>query len=426
MQSNRIRLGIVMKKIDWIIGIIAITAVLFVGSAFGKTDYCIQCHSEMDDSPKSPAVLIKSDIHYQRGLSCADCHGGDASKNDAEEAMSPKKGFVGKPSYRQIPNFCGRCHSDVEYMRKYEPKLRVDQLQLYWTSNHGKMLKKGDRRVAQCVSCHGVHNIKSIKNPQSPVNKINVPATCAKCHADKKYMHKYNIPTDQYAKYSRSVHGKLLLEKRDTSAPACNSCHGNHGATPPGLASISAACGECHGINRDLYNKSPHKEPWAELGYRQCVQCHDYHLIKELTDEDVGVGNNAVCIDCHDKGDGGYEAAFRIKASLDSLKYDIRIADSILAKAKKSGADVGELTFELGEASKGLIEARNRVHSFSPDVVGEVTSASMQKINIVIELGNDSLKALWHRKIGLILTSFLILLVAGLLYLKIRRVEKKK
>ena len=65
-------------------------------------------------------------------------------------------------------------------------------------------------------------------------------------------MKEYGIPTDQYEKYSKSVHGVALLQKHDLGAPACNKCHGNHGATPPGVESISKVCGTCHALNADL------------------------------------------------------------------------------------------------------------------------------------------------------------------------------
>jgi hypothetical protein len=38
------------------------------------------------------------------------------------------------------------------------------------------------------------------------------------------------IPHNQYEKFARSVHGIALLKKHDSGAPACNICHGNHGA----------------------------------------------------------------------------------------------------------------------------------------------------------------------------------------------------
>ena len=46
---------------------------------------CLACHSNMDPKDKTmgrfymDANALKKDVHYQKGVSCSDCHGGDAS-----------------------------------------------------------------------------------------------------------------------------------------------------------------------------------------------------------------------------------------------------------------------------------------------------------------------------------------------------------
>jgi len=222
----------------------------FLIIAFGDTvlakDECLNCHQELEDELQIPALKIKNDIHFQKGLTCADCHGGDPTSDDPDISMSRAKGFRGVPSHQTVPQFCARCHSDANFMKTYNPRLPVDQYQKYKTSIHGKKIVKGDEKVANCVSCHSVHEIMPANNPKSSIYPINLPQTCAKCHADEEYMKEYGIPTDQFSKFSVSVHGKALLEKKDIGAPACNDCHGNHGATPPGIGSISNVCEQCH------------------------------------------------------------------------------------------------------------------------------------------------------------------------------------
>jgi hypothetical protein len=41
-------------------------------------------------------------------------------------------GYTGKPNPQQIPAFCGKCHSDANLMKKFDPALRVDQVQEYF------------------------------------------------------------------------------------------------------------------------------------------------------------------------------------------------------------------------------------------------------------------------------------------------------
>jgi len=145
-------------------------------------------------------------------------------------------------------------------MRSYNPSLPVDQLEKYRTSVHWnaqcerRCKDSGVRKLSwkpRYTNCKGCE-IKSVC--------FKLPGTCATCHSNVEYMKPYKIPTDQYEKYAKSVHGIALLQKHDQGAPACNSCHGNHGAMPPGVESISKVCGTCHALNADLFSSSPHKK----------------------------------------------------------------------------------------------------------------------------------------------------------------------
>ena len=89
------------------------------------------------------------------------------------------------------------------FMRKYNPSLRTDQFSQYQTSVHGKLLAKGDTKVAVCIDCHGVHDLRPASDPRSKIRPLNVAQTCARCHSDAEYMHGYGIPTDQYGQLQK-------------------------------------------------------------------------------------------------------------------------------------------------------------------------------------------------------------------------------
>ena len=293
------------------ISLFAVAALFFrttKGSAEPPPNSCIKCHSGLADERLSkPTQLFDHDIHKERGLNCTDCHGGDSTQDDKQLAKDPAKGYIGKPQPSQIPAFCGKCHSDANLMKKYNPSLRVDQVQEYYTSVHGQRLKAGDNNVATCVSCHGVHGIRPPDDPQSNVFALNVAETCSQCHANPEHMKGYGIPTDQYAKYKTSVHAKALYEKHDLSAPTCNDCHGNHGAVPPGLDNVANVCGQCHARQADLFRQSPHKEPFAQLRSGECLRCHSNHSIQPPSDLMAGVGEGSACTTCH-QNDKGFAA----------------------------------------------------------------------------------------------------------------------
>ena len=172
--------------------------------------------------------------------------------------MSRAAGWKGKIERRQIPELCASCHADAERMKAYDPGLRVDQFQQYKTSVHGQRWAKGDSKVAVCTDCHGVHNLRAPSDPRSPVHATNIATTCAHCHADVDYMKPYGIETDQFANYQKSVHHEAMVVRGDLSAPTCTTCHGNHGARPPGVANITNVCSNCHVFQAQLFEASPH------------------------------------------------------------------------------------------------------------------------------------------------------------------------
>lgn len=274
-------------------------ALLLLGSApvlgAPAATSCTACHSDPGmfegDALEIPAAF-GHDVHGQVGLSCHDCHGGNPDPALREDPSAMDPGFApnpyrGVPSRGDIPAFCGRCHSDPAYMRRFRPDLRVDQEREYRTSHHGTALARGDTRVATCVDCHGVHGIRRISDPDSPVYPKRVAETCRACHGDPKRMAGYTLadgrplPVDQYAHWRQSVHARALLERDDLSAPTCNDCHGNHGATPPGVDSVAFVCGQCHGREAELFRASvkqtgfeEHNALLASAGPESCAACH--------------------------------------------------------------------------------------------------------------------------------------------------------
>lgn len=254
---------------------------------------CLKCHATMDEEDLAlPALEWAKDVHAVAGLGCESCHGGnpkplttDDFDEAADFAMDPDNGFLELPDRLEIPTFCARCHSDPEYMKRFDPQIRVDQLAEYRTSVHGKLNAEGDETPATCIDCHGIHGIRPVTSPESPAHATNVPSTCAKCHADESIMEPYGIPTNQYESYKRSEHAHALLTRGDIAAPACNDCHGNHGATPPEVSSISNVCGQCHGRERTLFEASSHKAIFEEAGKPPCITCHGSHLVLHPTPE---------------------------------------------------------------------------------------------------------------------------------------------
>jgi predicted CXXCH cytochrome family protein len=404
--------------------LIVLTSFCFASAQ--KKDSCIDCHSRLEGKLAEPVQQFNDNIHKARGLSCNDCHGGDPTQDDKRAAKDPMKGYIGKPKPSDIPAFCGKCHSDADLMKRFNPSLRVDQEREYSTSIHGQRLKTGDQKVATCVSCHGVHNIRAITDPLSSVYASNVADTCAKCHANADYMKGYNIPTDQFAKYRTSVHAKALYEKQDLSAPTCNDCHGNHGAAPPGLASVANVCGQCHVRQAELFQASPHKAKFDQMQVGECIRCHNNHDILPPSDQMIGTTEKSVCTSCHTPGDKGFVAAGRIRAKLDELSDGINRATEILNQAERKGMEVSRPKFELREAVDGLTHARVLIHTSSPEEVEKVTGPGFAVSQKGYQAGVAALAELSYRRKGLVVSLVFILFLATLVFLKVREIESRQ
>ena len=403
-------------------------AALFLRSVPGAAqtpNSCIECHSALaDDRLSKPTRLFDDDIHKLRGLSCVDCHGGDPTQSDKVSAKAASRGYIGKPTPMQIPAFCGKCHSDANLMKKFDPSMRVDQVQEYATSVHGTRLRGGDTKVATCVSCHGIHGIRPPDDPQSSVFALNVAETCAQCHASAEHMQGYKIPNDQFAKYKNSVHAKALYEKHDLSAPTCNDCHGNHGAVPPGLTSVANVCGQCHGRQAELFQKSPHKDPFDKMQSGECLKCHSNHEIIAPTDEMAGVGQGSVCTTCH-TNDAGFASAQRIGQGLANLRASMHSAEEILDRAESAGMEVSRPKFELRDAADGLTQGRVLVHTVSADEVDGALAPAMAIAAKSYAAGEAAFEELSYRRKGLVVSLVFILFLALLVYLKIRQIERE-
>jgi predicted CXXCH cytochrome family protein len=447
-------------------------------------DQCFNCHTVLDGRLKTPADLYKNDIHFRKGVTCASCHGGISSEEDQEKSMSKASGFIGVPHGMQVMRICAKCHSkqfetlsksvhgqsstesgviinncvtchgihnivpvkssnskvnganivktctschsDASFIKKYNPGLSVDQLEKYKTSVHGKRVFSGDSKAANCASCHGNHDIKKVKDPNSTVYATNIPATCNKCHGNADYMKEYKIPTDQYEKYKKSVHGIALLEKGDLNAPSCNKCHGDHGASPPEVESVSKVCGTCHVLNSQMFQASPHKHAFDNEKIKECSGCHNNHDISSPTDEMLGTGPKSVCVKCHKQNDKGFQAALLMKNMIDSLLKDAELANYYINEAEQKGMDVSDAKFESADIRKVLITSRTITHS--SDTVEYINSINEGfKITSKAKItGEEAIKEYYFRRYGLGVSTFFIAVLISALYLKLKKIEKKQ
>jgi hypothetical protein len=401
-----------------------LAALLIAGLAHAEQpNSCLECHSALDLPQQVTQEQFAQDIHAQKGLTCVSCHGGDPTKSDME-AMSKSVGFRGKPARKNIPGLCGKCHSDGAYMRQYNPSLRTDQLAQYQTSVHGKLLAKGDTKVAVCTDCHGVHGLRPARDTRSRVHPTNVAQTCSRCHADPAHMKGYSIPTDQYAGYSASMHHEALAVRGDLSAPTCTTCHGNHGAAPPGVGTVQNVCATCHVFQAQLFAKSPHKAAFEAASLPGCVTCHSNHRIAHPTDALLGTGQQSVCTNCHTAGDTGYQVADQFLQQIAHFETVVKNSDEILDRAESDGMEVSQPRLEQDQARDALTKARVTVHTFNLVRMQEDILAGLKIADKTYQEGQTALAERDYRRKGLGVSLFFIVVVVIGLRLYIRRIER--
>lgn len=406
----------------WILCFWAVVA----SAAESANDSCLTCHLALGiEKLTQPAESYKADVHAAKGFSCVACHGGDATIMGLE-AMDRKKGYIGKPTGIQVIEVCGKCHSDANFMRKYNPSLRVDQVAEYYTSVHGKRLKEfKDHKVATCASCHAPHSIRPPNDSRSSVHPLRVADTCGSCHANKEYMASYKIPTDQVENYKKSVHWKMMTVKGDLSAPTCNDCHGNHGASPPGVSSVVNVCGQCHVVNAELFSKSEHSKTFAQMGISGCATCHSNHAILETSDAMLSAGDKSACASCHPPTSTGGMMAANMLGSIDRLKLSYERSLAVLTQAEHAGMEVSQPLFELNDAKTALIKSRASIHGFDKAILDKEIEVGLKISDASYKRGLKALDELQYRRKGLAVSAVIILgLVIGLIF-KIRLMERK-
>jgi hypothetical protein len=399
---------------------LSLTAGSVSAQTLPQSEDCRNCHLELSDQRLAePARLYDTDIHAVTGFGCLACHGGGG-----EGQLDPSLGFLSAPERQQVPEMCGRCHADPAFMRQFNPSLRVDQVAEYWTSSHGILLRdRNDPDVATCIDCHPAHQIRPPSDPESSVHPSHVLETCGRCHASEEVMAGRSISTDIVDEYSRSVHGRLLLEEEDLSAPLCNDCHGNHGAAPPGVSSVRSVCGQCHSVMGDFFDQSRHEEVFNEAELPGCAACHGRHEIEVATDEALTVRSREVCQSCHEPSDRGGRAFGEMARVLDSLDAAAAESEQLLEEAHDLGMEVSQALFELEDVTNARHRARSAIHAFSVEVVQDEVGAGFAITERATQRGEEALDEHRFRRVGLGISTAIIMLLIVALLLKIREME---
>ena len=306
---------------------------------------CVTCHGTSDLWEGETQHLfvgaehLANDIHWQKGVLCQDCHGGNAATMELREAHATEDGFRKIASPLDIPQFCGHCHSDAAYMGKHDPAASLRQDTEFSNSAHGRFSKANsdDKRAMTCLTCHPKHAMRPATDPAAITHPSHVFEACGRCHQK------------DLDEYQQSVHGRGLEHSGLLTSAVCWSCHDAHAILPPEdpasslhATRVAGTCAQCHRFIEERLRESVHGQGMGPGGASSklapggtvarkpsCTDCHVGHDLQdprsltsrnvqpsrcgkchqELTNRyaqsmhgeltELGYGPGAKCSDCH-------------------------------------------------------------------------------------------------------------------------------
>jgi len=373
---------------------------------------CVVCHSDLEDEILTPPVKDwKESAHFEAGIMCADCHGGNP--NDEEIAMEPSEGFVGKPEKKDIPKLCSKCHSDAKMMRAFNQ--RSDQYELYSGSVHGQKSASGDADAPTCVDCHGKHKILKVKDPNSMAHRKNIPETCGGCHSKKDVFEKRRKASNQLELYKKSWHYQKFTEG-DVLVPTCMDCHGNHGILPARSERTQTVCFNCHAAQAENYKSSPHWTAFKKTGEPVCLNCHKNHdVVRPSVAKFSGKGESD-CIQCHEESSPAYVAGLGIQSLMLSTIKAVETAQTEMEEFKANahgGFEISGIEERLAKAQTNLAELHIITHKMDVESLKKTSETVLSQASSVSGDIHNMLAEIQTRKIGLAGAWFVFL---GLMY----------
>ncbi len=166
MSRSRFTLGFVL---------IFLSPVFSVSTQSAEND-CISCHQQSDFYAQYPKLheyyqQYLESPHKQAGVTCDDCHGGNASANSAQQAhvgVLPMSDNNSTVHYQQQPETCGQCHQEkrAQFIQsKHFAALMGQRAAPTCTTCHPAMSRRPELRnivLNACRNCHGEGNSENL------------------------------------------------------------------------------------------------------------------------------------------------------------------------------------------------------------------------------------------------------------------------
>jgi predicted CXXCH cytochrome family protein len=235
---------------------------------------------------------------------CTDCHG----VHGIQTASFPKSSTFPW----NIPQTCGRCHADPDYMKSYG--IPVKQVEDYKLSVHARDLyEKKDLSAPVCNDCHGNHGA-------APPQVTAIAFVCRQCHPSAGDL------------FSQSPH-KAAFDGLGISE--CEACHGNHKILQPSDEMLAGGqadvCAQCHDAGTEPHETG--KQIKQRVGAFVAALDETKSLLAKAESQGVEVS----------------EAKYQLQEATTAL---------VFVRDLTHGLSLPEVEAKLGEGSKVLIEVK--------------------------------------------------------------------
>jgi hypothetical protein len=227
----------------------------------------------------------------------------------------------------------------------------------------------------------------------------------------------YQIPTNQFDLYEQSVHGHALLDNHDLRAPNCATCHGTHGATPPGFEEVANVCGSCHSATQDYYLESPHAKS-GDAGPK-CVTCHGRYDVSKPSEALYLGADPRHCGACHTPESEAGQVVQSLYDTITAAAVAYDEAEIAIQNAQDVGTLVSPMEAQLSQANTDLVTARAAQHTLDLETVSKRADAARE---VAEEVKNDAEAAvaanLFRRQAMIIAVAIIALVIVALFMLR--------
>jgi hypothetical protein len=232
-------------------------------------------------------------------------------------------------------------------------------------------------------------------------------------------MEKLNHPWTAESEYRAGVHGELLLGKGDPAAPHCASCHGNHGAVPPGFSEVGRVCGKCHTKQVEMFEASPHAFYAKDGSFKGCVVCHANHRI--VTSATTMAGQ---CAPCHEAPDKEMKNFAVLQDLLARTRGEVARTGDRVAEAARAGLFTDDEQLALEKARTSLLQLPPLQHTLNQAKVAALTQTISSELGEVHRQLDRQEQAERWKKFALVPVWAFLLAMAWLFRAKQKRIER--